>query len=111
MPYFLHKAETSLVFCTETGCPPALLQVIVSTTKGIFSFGWRLKTFSSLFKSTFPLNGCIFEVSKASSMVQSTAFAFLNSIWPFVVSKCEFPGTMSPSFTNAENNTFSAALP
>ena len=50
-------------------------------------------------------------MSKASLMVQSTAVAFLNSMCPLVVSKCELPGTTSPSFTNAENKTFSAALP
>jgi len=50
-------------------------------------------------------------VSKASSIVQSNAVAFLNSIWPLVVSKCELPGIISPSLTKTENSTFSAALP
>ena len=30
---------------------------------------------------------------------------------PFVVSKCELPGTMSPSLSSAEKITFSAARP
>jgi len=95
----------------DTGCPPAVLLVMVSTTHGTFSRGFSRRSFSSLAMSISPLNGSSFWVSAASSMVQSTAWQRRNSMCPFVVSKWELPGTMSPSLSRAEKMTFSAARP
>ena len=111
MLYLSATVRISFMFAIDTGCPPEELQVTVRTINGTFSAPYSFIVFSSFSIFTFPLKGWSISVSKASSIVQSIAFAFLNSIWPFVVSKCEFPGIISPSFIVAENKTFSAALP
>ena len=79
-------------------------------TKVILS-AFSANAFSNFLGSTFPFKGISNWVSFASSIVQSKAVALRLSICPFVVSKWELPGTMSPCFTKWENNTFSAARP
>ena len=63
----------------ETGCPPAVLFVIVTMMKGILS-AFSARHFSSLSRSTLPLKGTSSWVSFASSTVQSTAKALRLSM-------------------------------
>ena len=82
----------------DTGCPPAVLLVMVTMIKGIRS-AYSVRAFCNLSGSTFPLNGISSWVCFAASIVQSNAVAWRPSMCPLVVSKCELPGTMSPSCT------------
>ena len=78
--------RTSRKFCMETGCPPAVLLVIVTMMNGMRSL-CSCKAFSSFTGSTLPLKGISNCVCRASSIVQSSAIAFRLSICPLVVSK------------------------
>ena len=94
------------MFSIETGCPPDELQGNGNKTKRYFFLTIFLVNFFQFIEINISLERIKVINVKASSIVQSIAWALRNSIWPLVVSKCEFPGIILPSFTKTEKEHF-----
>jgi aspartate aminotransferase len=98
-------------FSSETGWPPVLFEVIVSSTNGGRRRGVAASRSSRRGRSTLPLNGCGTAGVSAGAAGRSTARAPTRSRFARVVSKWVLPGTTSPRWTRVSNSSRSAARP
>mmetsp|Transcript_109838 Transcript_109838/g.310777 ORF Transcript_109838/g.310777 Transcript_109838/m.310777 type:complete len:231 (+) Transcript_109838:1480-2172(+) len=114
-------AFTLLMLAMLTGCPAAVLFVIVMMIRGTHSAPYSSMTSSSLQVSMSPLNGFVFPTSSIrndSPKLGANRFRGSNPLtcaWPSVVSKKPFDGiTKSPSPSTSRRvlkRRFSAHLP